>query len=157
MVHLLGERLRDDERPLEGVEERPVDFADREEVDRAEEERRLPVLALDLELDVLRAVDDPAWFAFDWDVPRGPAFDFADFADLADDEVFLADVLDDLRDVPLLRLFCRPSAVRRATSLLKLLLPPRASLSWTSSARLFSSKEANQSFHEIGWSLPAPL
>jgi len=154
MRHFLVERFRDDERAVERVEDRPLDRAadrpdaERVEADRAEAARR-PV---DRELDDLRPADDPALLDFDVardEVLRAPPF--------AADEVFRPEVREELRDVPVRRLFCRPCAVRRATSLLKLLLPPRASVSCTSSARLFSSKEANQSSQEMGWSLPAPL
>jgi hypothetical protein len=55
------------------------------------------------------------------------------------------------------RLRCRPSAVSRATSLLKLLSSPRAVLSWTSSASLFPSKLLNHSRQEIGCSRSPPL
>jgi hypothetical protein len=51
----------------------------------------------------------------------------------------------------------RALAVSRDTSLLKLLCPPRAVLSWTTSASPFSSKALNQSCQEISWSLSAPL
>jgi hypothetical protein len=66
------------------------------------------------------------------------------------------EVVDVLRDGARRLLGCRPAAVSRAISLLKLLFWPPTVVSWCNSARPFSSNERNQSSQEISSSESAP-